>query len=164
MQLGRSESSLRQYLSSLQGRDKVQLIVMDLSETYRRIAKQYFPKATIIADRFHVIRLVNHHFLKAWKLQDEEGRKNRGLLSLMRRHEWHLNEEKHKTLMSYLDDYPVLKTLYEVKQKLTGLLLHKSVNESYMSQLLPNFLELLEQMKSSPLKGLAKHGKITNIN
>ena len=67
VQLGRSESSLRSYLSRLQGRDRVKLIVMDLSETYRRIAKQYFPNATIVADRFHVIRLVNHHFLKAWK-------------------------------------------------------------------------------------------------
>lgn len=95
VQLGRSESSLRSYLSRLLGRDKVKLIVMDLSETYRRIARQYFPNATIVADRFHVIRLVNHHFLKAWELQDEEGRKNRGLQSLMRRHELHLSEEKH---------------------------------------------------------------------
>lgn len=116
MQLERSESSLRQYLNSLQGRDKVQLIVMDLFETDRRIAKQYFPDATIIADRFHAIRLVNHHFLKAWKLQEEEGRKSRGLLSLMRRHEWHLNEEKHKNLMSYLDGCPVLITVYSVKK------------------------------------------------
>ena len=74
----------------------------------------------------------------------------------MRRHEWHLSDEKRKTLMSYLDDYPVLKTLYDVKQKLADYLLHKSVNESYMSQLLPDFLELLNQMHVSPLKGLAK--------
>lgn len=129
---------------------------MDLSETYRCSARQYFPNTTIVADRFYVIRLVNHHFLKAWKLQDKEGRKNRGLLSLMRRHERHFSEDKRKTMMSYLDEYPVLKTFYGMKQKLTDYLLHKSVNESYTSQLLPDFLELLNQMHNSPLKGLAK--------
>ena len=40
---------------------------MDLSETYSQIVGKYFPKAMIIADRFYVIRLVNHHFLKLWQ-------------------------------------------------------------------------------------------------
>jgi transposase len=30
---------------------------MDLSETYRSIAKAHFPKAMIVADRFHVVIL-----------------------------------------------------------------------------------------------------------
>ena len=40
---------------------------MDLSETYRSIARRYFPNATIVADRFHVVRLINQHFLKVWQ-------------------------------------------------------------------------------------------------
>ena len=79
---------------------------MDLSKTYRSIARRYFPNATIVADRFHVIRLVNQHFLKAWQLQDSEGRKNRGLLSLMRRHAWHLSSEQRQRLDEYLGNYP----------------------------------------------------------
>ena len=39
---GRSESSLRGYLRRLPGREKVKVIVMDLSETYRSIARRYF--------------------------------------------------------------------------------------------------------------------------
>lgn len=73
--LGRSEASLRGYLKHLPGREKVRIIVMDLSETYRRIAQQYFPNAIIVADRFHVVRLVNQHFLKLWQNYDPEGRK-----------------------------------------------------------------------------------------
>src|SRR5690554_3068577 len=86
--LGRSEASLRSYMKRLPGKENVRVIVMDLSETYRRIAQQYFPNAVIVADRFHVVRLVNQHFLKLWQQYDPEGRKNRGLLSLMRRHHW----------------------------------------------------------------------------
>jgi hypothetical protein len=31
-----------------------------------------------VADRFHVVRLVNQHFKQIWKQHDTEGRKNRG--------------------------------------------------------------------------------------
>lgn len=87
VRLGRSEPSLRRYLRALEGKSQVRVVVMDLSETYRRIARRYFPEATIVADRFHVVRLINQHFLKAWQQHHPEGRKNRGLLSLMRRHQ-----------------------------------------------------------------------------
>ena len=118
VKLGRSEASLRQYLKGLNERDKVQVVVMDMSDTYRRIARRYFPNAIIVADRFHVVRLINHHFLKVWKEHDAEGRKNRGLISLMRRHQWKLKPEQQANLMDYLAGFPVLKTLYEVKQNL----------------------------------------------
>jgi transposase len=40
VKLGRSEPSLRSYLRSIEERDKVQVVVMDLSETYRSITLQ----------------------------------------------------------------------------------------------------------------------------
>ena len=154
--LGRSEASLRGYLRCLSGRDHVQVMVMDLSETYRSIARQYFPNATIVADRFHVVRLVNQHFLKAWQDQDSEGRRNRGLLSLMRRHEWHLTEEQRNNLHQYLSDYPVLQAMYEVKQELMRYLLLRALNGKAAARKLPGFLELIEQLSASPLNRLAR--------
>ena len=126
VRLGRSEASLHSYLRRLPGKDNVKLIVMDLSETYRSIARQHFPGAKIVADRFHVVRLVNQHFLNAWKEVDPEGRKHRGLISLMRRHEWHLSPEKQANLQSYLSEHPGLHALYEARQKLNRLLLLKT--------------------------------------
>jgi transposase len=32
---------------------------MDLSSTYRALVKKHFPNARIVADRFHVIRLIS---------------------------------------------------------------------------------------------------------
>ena len=156
VRLGRSEPSLRRYLRGLQGRDNVQVLVMDLSETYRSIARRYFPNATIVADRFHVIRLINQHFLKVWQQHDPEGRKNRGLLSLMRRHQWHLKDEQHANLMAYLADYPVLQALYEAKQQLVRFMLLKTVTRERMKAKLPQYLELLGQLRESPLRALAK--------
>ncbi|MEM7206915.1 MAG: ISL3 family transposase [Pseudomonadota bacterium] len=155
VKLGRSEPSLQRYLSALQGRDNVQVMVMDLSDTYRRIARRYFPNAIVVADRFHVVRLINHHFLKVWQQQHPEGRKNRGLLSLMRRHQWRLSDEQQANLMDYLDEYPVLRTLYRVKQKLMRFVLLKMLTARRMKAKLPHYLELLEQLKDSPLRILA---------
>jgi transposase len=81
--LGRSEPSLRQYLSRLPGRDQV--------------------------------RLVNQHFLKLWQQHDPVGRKNRRLLSLMRRHHWNLADDQKANLDRYLQQQPVLHALYEAK-------------------------------------------------
>src|SRR6056297_443129 len=137
VRLGRSEASLNSYLRRLPGKDNVKLVVMDLSETYRSIARQYFPQTAIVADRFHVIRLVNQHFLKAWQDVHPEGRKNRGLLSLMRRDDWRLKPEQRENLQHYLGDYPALVALYEAKQRLNRLLLLKNLRKQRAKQKLP---------------------------
>jgi len=156
VKLGRSEASLQHYLSKLRGKERVQVMVMDLSETYRSIARKYFPNATIVADRFHVVRLINQHFLAVWKQHDEDGRRNRGLISLMRRHEWKLSDEQRINLMNYLSVYPGLKALYKAKQKLIRYVLLKTLNAKRMKKKLPGFLKLIEQLHESPLRALAK--------
>ncbi len=154
--LGRSETSLRRYLKALPGRDNVRVIVMDMSETYRAIARRYFPNAKIVADRFHVIRLVNQHFLKAWQDHDPEGRKNRGLISLMRRHEWRLSPEQRDNLGNYLSAFPVLNALYQAKQRLNRLLFLKTLTRKRAERALPKLLTLIKQFHASPLHRLAQ--------
>jgi transposase len=129
---------------------------MDMSETYRSIARRYFPNATIVADRFHVVRLINQHCLNVWKQHDPGGRKNRGLISLMRRHQWNLKDEQHANLMNYLAEYPVLQALYVAKQKLNRFMLLKTLKARRARTMLPRYLDLLEQLQDSPLRVLAK--------
>src|SRR5690606_6212867 len=153
--LGRSEASLRSYLKRLPGKENVRVIVMDLSETYRRIARAYFPNALIVADRFHVVRLVNQHFLKLWQQYDPEGRRHRGLLSLMRRHHWKLSAVQKARLHQYLAQDPVLHALYFAKQQLNGFLVMKTLNQQRVREVLPKFLRLLGQFEQSPARTLA---------
>jgi len=58
-----------------------------------------------------VIRLVNHHFLACWREIDPVGAKNRGLLSLMRRHRHNLKPEQELRLLSYLAQRPALEVI-----------------------------------------------------
>lgn len=161
--LGRSEKALEPYMNSLRGKERVKAVVMDLSDTYRKIALKHFPNAKIIADRFHVVRLVNHHFLKVWQQIDPKGRKNRGLLSLMRRHEHNLSEKQKMKLDIYLEANLPMKRIYIFKQELTMLMLVKNVNKSKARELLNKFLNMIEELKYCKLESLETLGNTLDI-
>jgi len=159
VKLGRSEASLARYLSQLPERERCQVVVMDLCETYRSLAKRWFQNALIVADRFHVIRLMNHQFLKTWQLLDPVGRKNRGLLSLMRRHEKNLEPHQRTNLFKYFKEFPALEILWSEKQKLCRLMLLKHQTQRECRKLIPEFLELIEKCKTSGFEALQTLGK-----
>ena len=58
--------------------------------------------------------------------------------------------------MAYLADYPVLQALYAAKQELVRFMLLKTLKAKRMKAKLPRYLELLEQLRDSPLRALAK--------
>jgi transposase len=149
--LGRDEATLGAYLKGLSGRDRVQVVCMDLSETYRRMIRKYFPNAKIVADRFHVIRWINHQFLKTWGDFDPVGRKNRGLISLIRRHPWNLRPEQKINLEKYFEENPGLKAIYDFKTGLVELLLKKHQKREEAKALIPQLLWHIEQCRKSPL-------------
>lgn len=155
--LGRSESSLRPFCRKLIGKDKVRVVVMDLSETYRSVAKKHFPNALIVADRFHVIRLVNQQFVKTWGQLDEVGRKHRGLLSLMRRHPDRMREDQRLNLNKYLDEISGLRPIYMFWQELNRLLRLKRQNQQQCRRIIPEYLWMIEELKKinfAPLQTL----------
>lgn len=157
--LGRSEAALAGYLSKLKDRHLVKVVVMDLSETYRSIVRKFFPNAMVISDRFHVVRLVNHQFLKAWQQLDPVGRKNRGLLSLMRRHSWNLSEQQTKSLEKYFEKNPAIHAIYDFKHKLMPLLLQKTLSKSAIRPKLYDFLQIIRELVQSPMESMRTLGK-----
>ena len=156
--LGRSELSLEPYLQALEGKDAVRVVCMDLSVTYRAVVRKHFPKALIVADRFHVIRLINHHFLACWREIDPAGSKNRGLLSLMRRHRHNLTVEQQAKLTTYFAALPVLDPIYRFQQRLCYLLLKKHKNQKQCRILLPRFLRSIQELQSAGLPQLVQLG------
>ena len=63
--LGRSEASLKDYVLKIPDRGNCRVILMDLCDPFRNIARKYFKNALVVADRFHVVKLINKHFLCA---------------------------------------------------------------------------------------------------
>jgi transposase len=157
--LGRSEASLKPFLERLMDKSKVKVVVMDLSETYRSIVRKYFPGAKIVTDRFHVIRLINHHFLKTWRLFHPEGYKSRGLLSLMRRNPERLELLQAQRLTRYFSEYPGLAELWNFRNRLITLMKLKMINHGYARRTIPVFLKMLTQLHESPWEPMQTLGK-----
>jgi len=156
--LGRSEASLRSYLKRLIGKERVRVVVMDLSVTYKQIAKKYFPNALIVADRFHVVRLVNHFFIKTWADLDPVGRKHRGLLSLMRRHPANLSEVQVARLQEYIKAVPGLNPVWIIWQDLLRILRQKGMDKRGCRPLVKELLWIIEELKKTPFKYLQTLG------
>ena len=156
--LGRSEASLEAYLQGLEGRQAVRVVCMDLSATYRGVVRKHFPNALIVADRFHAIRLVNQHFLACWRDLDPEGSKNRGLLSLMRRHRQNLKPEQQPRLAEYLRQHPALEVIYEHKQQLCELLKKKNQTRQQGQHLAGQLLQAIQELQSAILPPLVTLG------
>jgi len=156
--LGRSELSLEAYFHKLEGKAEVRVVCMDLATSYRSLVRLHFPNALIVADRFHVIRIINHHFLNCWRDIDPAGSKNRGLLSMMRRHRHNLRPDQQLRLAAYLEKYPALDLIYRFKQRLCYLLLKKHRTRRQCEMLIPRFLRAVHQLHQAGLAQLVQLG------
>jgi len=156
--LGRSDAALESYFLSLEGKQQVRVVCMDLAVVYRSIVRKHFPKAVIVADRFHVIRLINLHFLACWREIDPVGSKNRGLMSLMRRHRHNLKPDQKLRLLAYLAQRPALNVIYRFKQRLCYLLLKKHKTRRQCQKLIPRFLRAVAELRQSGLAQLLTLG------
>ncbi len=157
--LGRSEAALEAYFQRLEGKAAVRVVCMDLASSYRALVRKYFPNARIVADRFHVIRLINQHFLACWRDLDPAGSKNRGLLSLMRRHRHNLNPDQQTRLLAYLAQHPALELIYRFKQRLCYLLLKKHRTRKQCEKLVPRLLRAIYQLRQAGLAQLVSLGE-----
>ena len=71
----RKEVTLRLYLQSFSRfeRQKVKFFISDMYAPYIRVARQYFPNATIIVDKYHFIRQTG------WALENTRKRLQKGM-------------------------------------------------------------------------------------
>lgn len=54
----RTQVSLMNYIQDFPNKKEVKYFIMDMNVVYRDIARNYFPNASIVIDKFHVVRYV----------------------------------------------------------------------------------------------------------
>jgi transposase len=146
---GRNAADLEPFLQTLRGREKVRVICIDLSTTYRALIRRWFPRARIVADRFHVVRLVLAHLLKlarqlcpllAWK---------RPWLSLLRRRGDRLELPQRRRLQAVFREQPILEPIYRLKEQLGALLCLRHQTKEACRQHSRTLLGLLDTLRAS---------------
>ena len=117
---GRVGSVLHQSLSHIPGRERVEYVTMDLSITYRSFAKSFFPNAKIVADHFHVVRLLHPAINRRRKAITGDERKN-PIRKLLLKKATNLEFFKRKAIERWLRDHPELEAIYKAKEWLHKL-------------------------------------------
>jgi transposase len=156
---GRSEAELAPYLRTLHGREKVRVVCIDLSNSYRSMIKRWFPKALIVADRFHTIRLVGLHLLRLARQLVPQLGWNRSWLGLLRARNDRLDPQRRSRLAQLLADNPVLEPIYQMKERLWALLRHKGLSKASCRRHIRELFTLIGQLRDSgfePAQTLAK--------
>jgi transposase len=148
---GKSEADLEAFLSRLRGKDRVRLVCIDLSSSYRSLIKKHFPAALIVADRFHVMRLVMHHLLKLARDLVPQLAYKRPWLRLMRTRPENLKTEQLLELQALLASQPALAAINDILQRLCNLLRIKHQKKSECRAHVRELLALIAQLTSSGL-------------
>ena len=158
---GRSASDMGEFLSSLKGRNKVKVVCIDMNSAYRKLVREWFPNARIVADRFHVIRLVNQHFSELCKTMDEKrlayGRG--GLMRLMLKRRDSLNAVQRERLRCYFEGSLGMAAIYEFMHDLIELLRNKAKNRPACRVCVTELLEKIRQLRETAFAPLRKLGK-----
>lgn len=126
---GRDSLEVKEQIAHIPGRENVTLATIDLSTGYRRLVRDMFPNARIVADKFHVLRLLNPVINKRRKSITGDVRSNpirRLLLCSGKR----LDFFRRAAVWQWLDHHPELKEIYAAKEALHGLYRIKGYNKA----------------------------------
>jgi transposase len=114
---GRTIAELEGALAYIPGRENVRLVALDMSDVYKGFAKRFFPNARLVADKFHVLRLLNPALTRRRK--DITGdRRSLAIRRLLLRNGFALDFWQRLELQRWLDRYPELRELYQAKEAL----------------------------------------------
>lgn len=117
---GKDKKTVLSQVNHIDGRNEVKWACIDMSDTYRSLVRELFPNAHIVADKFHVLRLLNNALIRERKniAGFKQDLKTRKLLLTNRSR---LDYFKRSDIDFYLRDKPNLRELYEFKERLYTL-------------------------------------------
>jgi transposase len=117
---GKSAAELTVALQYIPGRENVRWVTLDMSDSYRSFARNFFPNAQLVADKFHVLRLLTpaiHRALRALNLPKEA----LPMYRVLRKNPRTLSAKWRWDLRVWLADKPVLRELCAAREALFSL-------------------------------------------
>ena len=117
---GKSAVELKAGLEHIPGRLNVRFVVLDMSDGYKSFARAFFPHAELVADKFHVLRLLSPHINRRRRLITGD-RRTLGVRRLLLRNGFHLHHGQRFLLNRWLQLHPELNEIYRVKEAMHSL-------------------------------------------
>lgn len=142
---GRTVAELEAGLMHIPGRENVRWVNMDLSTTYRSFAKSFFANAQIVADKFHVVRLLHPAINRRRKDITGDMRTN-PIRRLLLRNSAKLDFFQRSAMWKWLNHHPDLREIYEYKEAL-----HRIYRVRGYGRARKAFIQLTDRMARSQL-------------
>src|SRR6185312_12093435 len=114
---GKVKGELMVQVQSIPGRENVKNAIIDMSDSYRSFIKEQFPNAKIIADKFHVLRLLTPAINKHRVAATGDNRKN-PIRRLLLRNRTKLLYYERDAVDRWLKDKSDLREIYYAKEAL----------------------------------------------
>lgn len=155
--LGKSIADLMNSpIAAIEGRENVQNVIVDLSPTFKSFAKDFFPKARLIADKFHVVKLMHPliHELRRKVIENLGIEKMRGnpIVRLLLRYRNKLLFYQRSAIDKFLEFSPELKELYWYQQRLYRFYRIKGQNKARKI-----FIQLIDDMAKSKITKIVSY-------
>ena len=156
---GKGVSALEGALSKLNA-SKLQLVAMDMANAYSTWFAEHFPKAQIVFDHFHVIKLMNDrldHVRRrvAAKLDSMERKHLKGLRFVFLRNEEDIPEDNQNILHNLRGKFQELGDAYMFKEALRTI--YRVAQDAYQANIaLHRWCAMAEETLVPELKTMAK--------
>jgi transposase len=123
-------ATIKAYLEELKKAGvKVEAVVIDMKDSWRKLIKAVFPSAKIIVDPFHVIQDANRRLDEARRIEQEASKDKIPRFPLIKAKE-RLTPRQQEALEKIKDKYPSLYELYQLKEDLRQILRMDRVEEA----------------------------------
>lgn len=131
----RNKDTVLKYLRTLDN-SVVEVVTMDMWRPYKDSVNNVFPNATVVIDKFHVLRLANlaveiyrKELRKTLNSKQKNDLKGDRFLLLKRKDK--LTEVECFTLSYWKNNFPALAKIYELKEQFFNIYEAKSKDEAY---------------------------------
>ena len=151
--LGKVKGELVEQIKHIDGRENVRNVVLDLADSYKSFAKDFFPNANIIADKFHVLRLLSPAINRRRK-EITGDRRTHPIRKLLLRNGKKLDYFERKALHQWLEQHPELREIYHFKESLFGF--YRVHGYSNASHVLTRITDAMAHSQLSEIKTLRR--------
>jgi transposase len=114
---GKTGADLHLALTHKQGRENVRWATIDMCDPYKNFIRNFFPNAQIVADKFHVLRLLNADINRARKQITGDKRTN-PVRKLLLRSSHKLSYFERSALSKWLAHHDEIREIYTYKEAL----------------------------------------------
>lgn len=110
---------LKKSIKHIPGKEKVSHVVIDMEDSFKNFATDYFPNAEVVVDKFHVLRLI-HPAIKKYRKEVTGDKRSNPIRHLLLKNRKKLEPYQKKAVSRFCKENPKVGEVYRFKERLSN--------------------------------------------